>query len=149
VTQQRTPLSFYEDFLKNFLFVFFPTTNWQHALSPALYFGCNVEDAPVEQHVLDEVGSYGSQINRMLDVLTVLVAKLDPKSLTAEQQDFVRRFEELASQADAAAASFQGKRRHSITDAEVAEFINRLSALKDGDPQRYRQIEERVAAAVA
>ena len=32
----------------------------------SLYFGCNVQDFDTEQGVLNEVGSYGSQLNRVV-----------------------------------------------------------------------------------
>lgn len=98
------------DFLKTWYYD--PVTNWQHAFSPVINFGCNIEDKDVEQHVVDSVGSYGSQINRMMDVLTVLVARLDPETLTPEEQDFVDEFQALARRADKAASDFQHEPRH-------------------------------------
>jgi hypothetical protein len=133
--RQRTAQSIYEDFLKNFLYTFtyFPTTNWQRAFSPTLYFGCNVEDADVEQHVLDEVGSYGKQLNRVLDVLTVLVGRIDRNSLTPQERRFVDEFEDLAQRADEVAAAYQGKRPHGITQTDVNHMIDGLRSLAGSD----------------
>ena len=37
----------------NYVFTYLPRTNWQNAFSPTINFGCNTEDMPVEQHVLN------------------------------------------------------------------------------------------------
>ena len=97
------------DFLKTWYYD--PVTNWQHAFSPVINFGCNIEDKDVEQHVVDSVGSYGSQINRMMDVLRCR-RPAHPETLTSEEQDFVDEFQALARRADKAAAEFQHEPRH-------------------------------------
>ena len=40
-----------------------------------------------EQAVLDEVGSYGRQLGRIGDALEVLIRRLKPEELTAEEAD--------------------------------------------------------------
>lgn len=57
-------------------FIYFPTTIWREFFRPTFYFGCNVTDVDTEHQVLDEVGSYGKQLNRVLDALVVLI-KID------------------------------------------------------------------------
>jgi hypothetical protein len=142
----KSLVSSYEDFLKNVLynFVYFPTTNWQHALSPTFNFGCNVQDVEVEHQVLDKVGSYGSQLNRVLDVLSVLVADLDRSRLTRQEQQFVDKYEELARNADEAASEIQGTRRHGVTHADINRMIDALGELKKSNPAGYREIVERL-----
>ena len=54
-------------------FVYYPVTVWREFFRPTLYFGCNVTDVDTEHEVLDDVGSYGSQINRLLDAVDVLI----------------------------------------------------------------------------
>ena len=58
---------------------------------------------------MDKVGSYGKQVNRVLDVLTVLVAddRLDPQSLTPQELNFVNQFKDLAREADRVAAAIR------------------------------------------
>ena len=128
------------------------TTNWARAFSPTLYFGCNVQDFDTEQGVLNEVGSYGSQLNRILDVLTVLLPRcLRGKELTPDERRLVDRFQELAERADEVASRLQGKPRRGITQAEVSEWLERLRSLEYSDPGNYRafaaQIREALAAA--
>lgn len=143
---QKSLLSFYEDFLKNYTFVYFPTTNWQRALSPTFNFGCNIQDADVEEHVLSEVGSYGSQINRILDVLSVLVANLDRSALTPQERHFVEKFERLAADADAAAAKYQHKRPHSpIYAQEIDHMIEALISIRRSDRAKYQKLMDQIS----
>jgi hypothetical protein len=126
-------------------FVFQPSTDWQGLFqgwfSPHITFGANTEDKPVEAHVLDTVGSYGSQINRIMDAMSVLVSRLDPKELTPQEQFTVSKFKELAFLTDKAAAEFQGKPYHeSVTLAEVAGWLDSIDDLKKSNPAAYARI---------
>lgn len=117
--------------------------------SPTINFGCNVEDADVEQHVVDEVGSYGKQLNRVLDVLTVLVARIDEKELklTPQERQFVDQFEELARAADDAVTKFKGKHRRGITLDDINHMIEDLHSLAGKSPTGYRDFLERLYTA--
>src|SRR5256885_9459969 len=50
-------------------FMIDPTTNWQRFYNPQFYINCNTGDVDVENAVLREVGSYGMQLGRILDVI--------------------------------------------------------------------------------
>ena len=67
-------------------FVYFPVTVWREFFRPTFYFGCNVNDVDTEQAVLGDVGSYGSQLNRVLDALDVLT-RLEGDRLAALPQE--------------------------------------------------------------
>jgi len=127
------------DFLKyfNYIFTYLPTSNWQHFFNPNVNIGCNIEDAPVEQHVVEKAGSYGYQLNRIIDVLTVLISNVDRNQLTPQECGFVDKFKELASDADSAAAEFQDKPRHELTRADVDVLIDDLRSLKRSKPELY------------
>ena len=92
-------------------FVYFPTTIWREFIRPTYYFGCNINDVDTEHDVLDEVGSYGKQINRILDALVVLI-KIDEERINGLTED-----EKLAIYAlkalhkDAGKASAEAERR--------------------------------------
>lgn len=147
MAQQTDIFSLYRNFLKNFVynFTYFPTTNWQRAFSPTIYFGCNVEDADVEQHVVDEVGSYGKQINRILDAMTVLVSHM-PKdtALTPQERRYVDAFEDLAHAADEASRKFKDKRRSDLTLDDINHTIENLCSLVGKDPGRYQYLVKRI-----
>jgi hypothetical protein len=89
-------------------FVYFPTTVfqplWDQSVSPKFYFGCNVDDAPTERKVLGKVGSYGSQLNIVLDALAVLLTRVSPETLTEDERGHVRALVDLMDRADRAAA---------------------------------------------
>ena len=127
-------------------FDYLPITNWSHFwsrfISPTinLDFGGNIEDAPTEQRVLDSVGSYGKQINRLNDAVSVLTGLLDRSRLNPEQQMLVRKFELMAAEADKAVANAQGGPRHAISNSEVGEMLERIVALRKSEPERYTEL---------
>ena len=97
----RSSLPMLDDWF-NYVFTYLPTTNWQHAFSPTIYFGSNVQDAPVEQHVVDQVGSYGYQLNRIIDLLKVAVDDGQVKGKSEREKQVVEKFLTLARSADQA-----------------------------------------------
>jgi hypothetical protein len=107
------PLPF-ADFLGNLRqFVYLPQTDWsrmwEEFYSPRFYFGCNVKDADTEREVLDEVGSYGRQLNVLLDAMVVFVQHLQKDDLDEEQRKRLRALVDLMESADKASARVQGK----------------------------------------
>jgi hypothetical protein len=130
-------------------FTFQPWTNWQglfgNWFSPHITFGANRGDRAVETKVLDSVGSYGSQINRIMDAMSVLISQLDPSKLTPREQRIVSRFNELALLADKVATEFQGKPSHEeVTLAEVRRWLDAVENLKRSNPTAYTHIESEI-----
>lgn len=106
----------FEAFTQKFRnFVYYPTTVWtdfwHDFIHPTFYFGCNVQDARTENDVLHDVGSYGSQINRILNVLDMIVDRDFPEvdELTAEERHAIAELRDLHERADAAARRSQGE----------------------------------------
>ena len=94
------------NFLKNFTFTYFPVTDWRRFISPTIVFGnANLADADTEQKVVDSIGSYGYQLNRILDALAVLIREnQDPKApRTEKDRRMLDRLLDLAEAADEAA----------------------------------------------
>jgi hypothetical protein len=92
--------------LKSFVFTYFPVTDWRRFISPTIVFGqANIADSETEQKVVDSVGSYGYQLNRILDALAVLIREHeDPKALlTDKDARMLVRLLDLADAADEAA----------------------------------------------
>jgi hypothetical protein len=136
MTQVRNPLN---DWF-NYVFTYLPTTNWQHAFSPTINFGCNVEDAPVEQHVVDSVGSYGFQLNRVLDALSVIVDHPALSGLSLEEKQKVEAFRELARAADDAAKEYEGK----LTETGVEKLITSMRSLRQTDADLYQKLKKQI-----
>ena len=90
-----------------------PITQW---LNHFITVNWNAGDAGVEQHVLGEVGSYGYQLNRILDAVSLLAGELKLTELSPEQQKVVIRLQDLADQADRAAKEY----RSNVTDRPAA-----------------------------
>lgn len=144
---QVTKDSYYDEVLKGFVNTYVnPITNWTRAFSPTMYFGCNVEDISTEQHVLNNVGSYGSQINRIIDVVSLLVPALKSKTLSGNERKAITDFEQLARQADEASSSFRNKLPRNLSLEEVDDFLERLRTLANADPEQYRLAVARVRA---
>lgn len=135
-------LSVYQDILRNL------TVNWQRQFSPTINFGYNVHDVNVEQHVLDEVGSYGSQLNRIIDLLSVLLPRvIDAKqrqSLTPAERSMVEKFEDLARRADTAAAAYKRESPKAITRAEIERFVQGMRELERADEALYGTLLKRL-----
>jgi hypothetical protein len=147
---QVTTDSPYDVMLKGFINTYVePVTNWTRAFSPTMYFGCNVEDISTEQHVLNSVGSYGSQINRIIDVVSLLLPTLKTMKLTDRQRTDIENFERLAKQADEASSTYRGRSPRSITLDEVDEFVERMNRLATADPAQYKEAISRVRAGTA
>jgi len=92
--------------LRNFAFTYFPVTDWRRLISPTIVFGtANIADSEIEQKVVDSVGSYGLQLNRILDALAVLIREnADSKAPRTEKDDRILcRLLDLAEAADEAA----------------------------------------------
>jgi hypothetical protein len=99
------------NFLKNFAFTYFPVTDWRRFISPTIVFGnANIADAEVEQKVVDSVGSYGYQLNRILDALAVLIREAeDPKTPRTEMdRRMLSRLLDLEDAANTAAKRAKG-----------------------------------------
>jgi hypothetical protein len=92
--------------LKNFVFTYFPMTDWRRFISPTIVFGnANIADSDTEQKVVDSVGSYGYQLNRILDALAVLIRESNNPTAPLTEQDrrMLCRLLDLADAADEAA----------------------------------------------
>jgi hypothetical protein len=128
----------------NYVFTYFPTTNWQHAFSPTINFGGNIQDAPIEQHVVDSVGSYGFQLNRVLDALSVVIASPTLDKLSPEDEQKIALFKELATAADDAANEYKGQ----LTETSVKNLIESMQVLKLHDADLYEKLKTQILASI-
>jgi hypothetical protein len=128
----------------NYVFTYFPTTNWQHAFSPTIYFGSNVQDAPIEQHVVDQAGSYGYQLNRIIDVLKVAVDEGTLKGKNEREKQVIAKFLTLAKNADQAAREFKGE----VTEESVHKVIQGLRRLQHSDRDLYESLVDELRQAL-
>lgn len=124
-------------------FIYKPVTNWQHFFNPQFTFNYNPEDQDIEQHVLDRVGSYGSQLSTLIDMIALIRTRLlDESQLSDEQRRVVREFEKLDAKSKLAVADFRGKRKSNsaqtilddikdLQENDTAEFDNLKKALAE------------------
>lgn len=137
-------------------FVYYPTTIWEgmfrNCFSPTINFGKNVEDIPVEQHVLENVGSYGKQLNCVFDTISILVSRMEKRDLTPDEQYAVYRFNDLAARADAAASEFRGKqpqKRLGARMADVDDWLAALLKLKSDNEHAYEHLVSHLKKGIA
>src|ERR1035437_7806180 len=95
-----------DNLFRNYALSVFPITDWRRFVSPTIVFGnANIADSDTEQKVVDSVGSYGYQLNRILDALAVLIREhedLDAPKIEDERRMLCRLLD-LADAADEAA----------------------------------------------
>jgi hypothetical protein len=102
----------FANILKTWNFV--PRTQW---LDHFITINNNGNDAPVEQHVLTEVGSYGKQLSDILDALEVIINHV------GQIQPF---------DADEAGPIDALKKLHTDTKDAVTRFRNNPAAYQSG-----------------
>ncbi len=126
-----------------------PQTSWSRFFNPQVFISLNSEDADVENHVLQNAGSYGRQLARVLDVLEVLVAHAaDDKNLTPAERLAIDRFRDLTTRVDAAVQEYRGPRRTGITAADVDRVAEGLMSLAQSDPAAFETLADRLRPAL-
>ncbi|MFN8080230.1 MAG: hypothetical protein U0Q19_11765 [Kineosporiaceae bacterium] len=92
-------------------FVYLPTTVWREFFRPTFYFGCNVNDLDTEHEVLGDVGSYGKQLNRILDALMVIIELDDDRidQLDTEAKEAIYALRVLHKDASRASARAEAR----------------------------------------
>lgn len=90
-------------------FFYDPATNWQGAFSPSFVFNNNPQDAPIEAHVLAEVGSYGKQLGVLIRVADLLQKRIDRTGLDEDQAAALTAFDKLRDDATAAAKEYRSR----------------------------------------
>lgn len=119
-----SPWSLFSPFSQTFgRFVNNPVTDWHRFYSPQVIFNYNPEDEPVEAHVLSKVGSYGSQLSTLIDVIEILLGRLDRKGLTDAQKKALEEFAELRVRSDLAVDEARGL----STPEAIADAVESLA----------------------
>lgn len=137
--------------LTDFFQIFNPNTYTNTNTATTVNFGCNVEDRPTEQYVVDSVGSYGSQLNRVLDVLSVIVNHVEQEQkdlgkkdelfgskLEPEDKRKIEAFKKLACKADHAAKRFELQ----MNQQSIDKFLSGMHSLRDSDSSLDQRLYE-------
>ncbi len=146
------PFNLFGNTLRDFWynFTYYPTTDWSRTINTQFIFGGNPQDIDVERHVLNKVGSYGSQLGKILDVMNLMVDRLADQKLDEYEQRCVERFRELYGQVHEAVAEFERKpRRGDITQDDLDHLIDSLHHLQKNDPPRHARYLAQLRKAVA
>ena len=144
MAQDRNPMSLWFPWLN-----FSPDTNTTTITDT--FIGCNIEegDGPIERHVLESVGSYGFQLNRVLDALRVMVNQAQKEGKLTESKlgkDYkkIQACMELAGKADQAAIDFERQ----TAESNVGKAIQGMQALCKSDSisdrELYKKLKEQL-----
>ena len=136
--QQRIWFPFQDAFER---FTINPITNWQRFINPQFFINYNAGDVEVENNVLQQVGSYGKQLGKIINVLEVLVARLPQDELTSRERRALDEFRDLSENVSAAVAAVKGPREQGITQADIDSMIDGLQLLARSDPAAHRSLE--------
>jgi hypothetical protein len=124
-----------------------PWSWWIRGSQQAGFININTsrtDDPDMERRIVENVASYGRQLGRIVEVVQVLVAQLPTGELTPAERDAVRSFTEMAERIaavkDAAAAA-------PPTVAKLDRFIADIEGLRSTDPDRYRDLVDRIRTA--
>lgn len=114
-----------------------PVTNWNRFFNPQ--FVLNYNDVGVENHVLSRVGSYGSQLSTLIDMIAVLRQNL-PDDLSATQQLAVEEFDQLYANSKKAVTEYRGG-----ATVQSADILVQLEQLKSEDKAQFDALKQKIA----
>lgn len=115
-----------------------PITSWQRFFNPQFVFNYNPDDEGVEYHVLQRVGSYGSQLSTLIDTVGLLRSQLDATKLDAAQRNVLAEFDRLATESKRAVEEYRG-------ETGTDQMLALLQALKQKDPAAYATLRAKLA----
>jgi hypothetical protein len=121
-------------------------TNWSRFfnIAPAIsLFTYNAGDQAVEQHVIDHVGSYGSQLSRILKMLDLLNRHIKPTDLDKSDQEVLNDFNELFRNSRAAVAKHKGELGKG-DEMLVADYLEKAAKGQFGD-KIFNELKETFA----
>jgi hypothetical protein len=110
----------------------------QIVYGPVTYQTMNAGDAALEKTIVERVASYGRQLSRITDALTVLANAALPH-VKQDEAEALRKFLALAKQIEAA------KARYRATDPTALERLEEsLEYLKENDDAAYQKLRLRL-----
>jgi hypothetical protein len=134
----------------------FPWLNWMPdtRTNTNTFIGCNIEeegDGPVEQHVLDKVGSYGYQLNRIIDVMKIVVSQSGTGALSglhpgSDEQAKIDAFLDMAKKASEASDEYKKESADRLVERTIQNLRQLRSSQSALDRQRYEQLRQQLAA---
>jgi hypothetical protein len=126
-------------------FVINPRTSWARFFNPQLFISVNSGDAPLENHVLSRVGSYGKQLGVLLDAAQVLAARLPSEELTPSERGAIDALTRLRDDVEDAKAEFRGEPAPAeLSRRDVDRLLDRLDDLRRTDPPAHRALIDRL-----
>lgn len=140
-----TPWSMFSPFSQAIeRFIYEPTTNWSRFISPQVNFNYNPQDEGIEAHVLGKVGSYGSQISTLIDMVELMRRRIDDGSwpTDAKAEKAIGEFDALRTKAERAVDEYRGR-------MTADDIVNAAEALAKREPDSVDALRARLAKLLA
>src|SRR5215208_4128282 len=96
-------------------------------------------DSEQERKIVEEVASYGKQLGRIVDALSVVLRHEHFTDLHPDQERAMKRFLEMADRISALKGDITAP-----SEASVDRFLVRMSRIRQQDPQAYRMLRQRL-----
>jgi hypothetical protein len=123
-----------------------PITNWAKFwnIAPKLdidLFNFNPDDCKIEQRVVNEIGSYGKQLGRVIKVLSLLVTRSELKEgdFSPAQQVEVAKFQRMAERRKEALATH----RKELGVDDTPRILDFIEHCHEDHPQDFQLIANR------
>jgi hypothetical protein len=123
---------------------------WRFVFSPGgsqyglINFSMKSSNPEMERDIVENVASYGRQLGRLNDVVTVLLKHIPLQDLEPVEHKALTEFQALANQIAAAKAGRQG-----LDESAVDGLIEWISFLKMHDPKAFEGISERLESVLS
>jgi hypothetical protein len=120
-----------------------PITSWFRTVSTQLGF-VNInemqsENPDLEKRIVNEVGSYGKQLGRVVEALLAVCEHLETGRWAPEEQEAVRSFKRLAEEIDAFKSANQP-----VTKGTIDQLVSALRSLKEQDRQCFDRLQQQL-----
>jgi hypothetical protein len=125
VTQAINPWSWWLSSMRQFGFV---NINQMESSNPEM-----------EREILENVASYGRQLGRIIEALSVALEHTQFSNLTEDEQQALECFTEMATEIAAVKGGYV-----TLSEETLDHFLAGIRRLKDKDPQTYQNVVDRL-----
>jgi hypothetical protein len=120
-----------------------PVTTWLRTMMGQFGFihinEMQSDDPDLEKRIVNEVGSYGKQLGRVVEALQAVCAHLDVGKLARDEREAVRSFIRLAEEIDA----FKGAHQP-VTQGAIDQLVATMRSLREQDRVIYERVQEQL-----
>lgn len=125
-----------------------PWTLWLKSLNQQMGFininNLNSKDPDIEKRIIEDVASYGRQLGWIIEVLDLVVPRLDYKDLTEDELCTLHKFSDLIRDIEDVKGNSKPQK---LTLGHLDRMINDIQALKKKDEVTYTKMVSHIKKA--